>query len=410
MKLFSLLAINYVYAAPSDEQTAKADEFCKDVAGGTPKVFEYKFSGAQANLFECTYDVTVNSVTSERKTLVKLYKDPQSINFYRINDDRLEDVLNAYQSGGDIGIGAQIYKTYNTGSGADLNFAIVQEYLSGGDLEDSLATKTDILEVAKLFAKNHRKSYDETNMNRDFCYAHWPWNTRAFGDHINDQYFENGREFIQQHMTEHGIGDMTTLQEFYDYAVDQAEMAPSPAVFTHSDPHKGNIFKLDNGQYRLLDYDNSNIGPRIWDLIYFWNKLENDQADKDAWFYDYINAYVTEFNANGSPVTITYDQIANEFFCHLPWHLLQTAAFYNVLSEAEPSIKGVDALFLYAMDAILKDPFFPKCASVAEPTGSLYADCEGTQRSNDVTILNSSASSQNFGIALAFILLTIFNL
>ena len=64
---------------------------------------------------------------------------------------------------------------------------------------------------------------------------------------------------------------METLQEFYDYAVDQAEMAPSPVVFTHSDPHKGNIFKLDNGEYRLLDYDNSNIGPRIWDLIYFWN-------------------------------------------------------------------------------------------------------------------------------------------
>ena len=64
---------------------------------------------------------------------------------------------------------------------------------------------------------------------------------------------------------------MTTLQEFYDYTVMQAEMAPSPAVFTHADPHKGNIFKLDDGTYRLLDFDNANIGPRIWDLIYFWN-------------------------------------------------------------------------------------------------------------------------------------------
>jgi hypothetical protein len=44
------------------------------------------------------------------------------------------------------------------GSGADLNFAIVQEFLSGGDLEDGLATRADILEVAKLFAKNHRVS------------------------------------------------------------------------------------------------------------------------------------------------------------------------------------------------------------------------------------------------------------
>ena len=64
---------------------------------------------------------------------------------------------------------------------------------------------------------------------------------------------------------------METLQEFYEYARDQAEMAPSPAVFTHGDPHLGNIFKLNDGTYRLLDYDNSNIGPRIWDLLYFWN-------------------------------------------------------------------------------------------------------------------------------------------
>jgi len=410
MKLFPLLAINSVFGAPSDEQTAKADEICKEVAGGTPKVFEYKFSGAQANLFECTYDVTENSVTSERKTLVKLYNNPKDINFHRANQNRLDDVLNAYQSSSDIGIGAKIYKTVKTGSGDNLNFAIVQEFLNGGDLEDGLASKADILEVAKLFAKNHRKSYTETNMNRDFCYAHWPWNTRAFGDHINDDFYTGGRKFIQQHMSEHGIGDMETLQEFYDYAVDQAEMAPSPVVFTHSDPHKGNIFKLDNGEYRLLDYDNSNIGPRIWDLIYFWNKLDNAQSDKDEWFNDFINAYVTEFNANGSPVTITSDQISNEFICHLPWQILQTAAFYNVFSEFEPGLKGIDALFLYGMDGILKFPGYPKCKKTTEPTDSFYGDCDGTQRSNDVTILNSSADAHNFGFALAFILLTVFNL
>ena len=100
------------------------------------------------------------------------------------------------------------------------------------------------------------------------------------------------------------------------------------------------------------------------------------QSDKDAWFNDFINAYVTEFNANGSPVTITCklwiifqstytsknlaDQISNEFICHLPWHVLQTAAFYNVFSEFEPGLKGIDALFLYAMDAILKTPGYRK--------------------------------------------------
>ena len=108
-------------------------------------------------------------------------------------------------------------------------------------------------------------------MHRDFCYESWPWNTRAFGDHLNDEFFTGGRKFVQEHMNEHGIGEMKTLQEFYDYTINQAEMAPSPAVFTHADPHKGNIFKLDDGTYRLLDFDNANIGPRIWDLIYFWN-------------------------------------------------------------------------------------------------------------------------------------------
>jgi len=63
---------------------------------------------------------------------------------------------------------------------------------------------------------------------------------------------------------------MTTLQEFYEYTVSQAEMAPSPAVFSHGDAWQANIYKLNDGSFRLNDYDNANIGPRIWDLQYFW--------------------------------------------------------------------------------------------------------------------------------------------
>ena len=100
--------------------------------------------------------MTVESVLSERRTLVKLYKDPQSINFYRADDNRLNDVLNAYRSASEIGVGPEIYETINKGSGENLEFAIVQEFLSGGDLENGIpATKDDILEVAKLFARNH---------------------------------------------------------------------------------------------------------------------------------------------------------------------------------------------------------------------------------------------------------------
>ncbi|CBY39215.1 unnamed protein product, partial [Oikopleura dioica] len=269
----------------------------------------------------------------------------------------------------------------------------------------------EILEVAKLFARQHKKPYSETDMNRDFCYESWPWNTRAFGDHLNDPFFTNGRKFVQQHITDHGIGDFKTLQEFYEYTVEQAEMAPSPAMFTHADPHKGNIFKLNDGTYRLLDFDNANIGPRIWDLIYFWNKLDNEQEDKDNWMGDYIIAYVDEFNA-GNTVAITFDEIFNEFICHWPWHILQTAVFYNALSEFEPSISGVDALFLFGMDAVLKDPNFPQCRRATEPTGPLYAECDGKARSNDIEIMNSSAdsSAQNFGLSLAAVFLTFFNL
>ena len=53
-------------------------------------------------------------------------------------------------------------------------------------------------------------------------------------------------------------------------------------------------------------------------------------------------------------------QVSNEFICHLPWHMLQTAAFYNAFSAMVPELEGIDALYLYAMDAILKDPFFRK--------------------------------------------------
>ena len=116
MKLFSLLAINSALgASPSAEQTAKANELCKDVAGGAPKVFGYIASGVQADVFECTYNVTLESVLTERRTLVKLYKDPQSINYYREDDNRLNDTLNAYRIASEIGVGPEIYKTFNSG-------------------------------------------------------------------------------------------------------------------------------------------------------------------------------------------------------------------------------------------------------------------------------------------------------
>ncbi|CAG5111766.1 Oidioi.mRNA.OKI2018_I69.chr2.g6040.t1.cds [Oikopleura dioica] len=414
MKLFSLFdkAINSALAdGPSDAQTAKADEICKDVAGGDPKVFEYRFSGAQAKLFECTYDVAADSGTIERKTLVKLYNDPDAINFYRMNKNRLNDVVNAYQNGGDIGVGAEIYKTYNDGNPyGSLNFAIVQEFLNGGDLEDTTPTDDDIFAVARLLAKNHLVPYGDTGMNRDFCSQHWPWNTVAYGDHLNDDYFKDGRDFVQGYMQKNGIGDMKTLQEFYEYARDQAEMAPSPAVFSHGDPHLGNIFKLDDGTYRLLDYDNSNIGPRIWDLIYFWNKLPN--TDKDSKFDAYINAYVTEYNAGNPPVPVTAAEISNEFFCHLPYSLLQLAAFYHTMEDLR--FLKIDELTLYVMDLILKDKNFPQCQAASVPTGALYADCEFEAKSNDVQMKvtnkggNGGSDAREYSLALGLLFLSIF--
>ncbi|CAG5104463.1 Oidioi.mRNA.OKI2018_I69.chr1.g1266.t1.cds [Oikopleura dioica] len=358
--------------------------------------------GAQAKLWECTYDITTDSGTIlERKTLVKLYNDSDSINFYRENKNRLDDVLNAYENAGSNGIGAEIYKTYNDGEPfANLNFAVVQEYLNGTDLEDTLPTDDDIFAVARLLAKNHLVPYEETNMNRDFCSQHWPWNTVAYGEHMNDDYYEEARDFIHDHAQEEGIGDMETLQEFYEYARDQAEMAPSPAVFTHGDPHLGNIFKLNDGTYRLLDYDNSNIGPRIWDLLYFWNKLPND--DKDSKFDAYIDAYVTEYNAGNPPVTVTVGEITNEFICHLPYSILQLAAFYHTI-DLEP----YDEWTLYVMDAILKEPNFPQCQATPEPTGARYADCEFEAKSNDVEMKVNGAREMGVALGLLFLFILV---
>ena len=52
---------------------------------------------------------------SERKTLVKIYNNPQFTNFYRENTDRLHDVVNAYSLAGEMGVGAKVYKTYLEG-------------------------------------------------------------------------------------------------------------------------------------------------------------------------------------------------------------------------------------------------------------------------------------------------------
>jgi len=46
----------------------------------------------------------------------------------------------------------------------------------------------------------------------------------------------------------------------------------------------------------------------------------------------------------------------NEFVCHLPWHILQTASMFHLFSEKLENIKGWDALLLSAIDDIIKDP------------------------------------------------------
>lgn len=53
--------------------------------------------------------------TKERKTLVKIYNNTQFTNFYRENTDRLDDVTNAYKIAGEMGVGAEIYRTYLEG-------------------------------------------------------------------------------------------------------------------------------------------------------------------------------------------------------------------------------------------------------------------------------------------------------
>lgn len=87
------------------------------------------------------------------------------------------------------------------GSGADVTLAIVVEFLSGADFAWKPLTKDDILAVAKLFGRNHRIPHSEAKMKHDFCYESWPWNTRAFGDHLNDPMWSRSRAFIEDYLS-----------------------------------------------------------------------------------------------------------------------------------------------------------------------------------------------------------------
>ncbi|CBY07567.1 unnamed protein product [Oikopleura dioica] len=285
-----------------------------------------------------------------------------------------------------MGVGAEIYKTYFEGSGADVKLAIVVEFLSGADLAWKPLTKDDILAVAKLFGRNHRIPHSEAKMKHDFCYESWPWNTRAFGDHLNDPMWSRSRAFIEDYLRKNGIAGMTTLQEFYEYTVSRAEMAPSPAVFSHGDAWQANIYKLNDGSFRLNDYDNANIGPRIWDLQYFWIKLENSAEEKISIFEEYITTYVNEFNSGSQSAKTNVAEIMNEFVCHLPWHILQTASMFHLFSEKLENIKGWDALLLSAIDDIIKDPNSAKCVKAAEPKNEFFGKCDGEPKSNNVKI------------------------
>ena len=53
---------------------------------------------------------------------------------------------------------------------------------------------------------------------------------------------------------------------------------------------------------------------------------------------------------------ITVAEIMNEFVCHLPWHILQTASFYNYVGDRFENIQGWDVALLAGMDAIIKNP------------------------------------------------------
>jgi len=136
MKISSILAFASAFADEILTGEARAKEICDDVSGGNPKVFGYRFKGIQAKLWECTFDVTDEfGEASERKTLVKIYNNPQFTNFYRENTDRLHDVSNAYKLAGEMGVGAEVYKTYLEGTGENVQFAVVVEFLSGADFE-----------------------------------------------------------------------------------------------------------------------------------------------------------------------------------------------------------------------------------------------------------------------------------
>jgi len=121
-------------------------------------------------------------------------------------------------------------------------------------------------------------------------------------------------------------------------------------------------------------------------LQYLFMKLENPQEEKDALFEEYITTYVNEFNAGSQSAKTTVAEIMNEFVCHLPWHILQTASFYNYVGDRFENIKGWVVALLAGMDAIIENPNSPKCKKAEEPKDEFFGKCDGEPKSNKVKI------------------------
>ena len=53
-------------------------------------------------------------------------------------------------------------------------------------------------------------------------------------------------------------------------------------------------------------------------------------------------------------------EIMNEFFCHLPYHVLEVTSLLHTLIAFNPALKGYDEMLLNGLDAFLKNAHIRK--------------------------------------------------
>jgi len=358
-------------------------EFCKEFHDGEENI-EIKFlgQGAQARVYRCT-NLATNPVNN---SAVKFYRYPITMN---VPEREIIDTAM-----GNLGIGAKVYEFNYNISDLTCNFAFgevcghqpaakFEEFLSGSNPEYTDLLNPDFnLVVARKMAELHLVSPSEVAIPIDNYQKNvWPWNTARVVDHLNEIIYDSAKENIDVVIRANPItgkyGSIENLDDAAQFCQDLVDATNSPIVFSHNDPHVGNLFLRDgnsslNDRFIFIDFDNAAFGYRAWDILYYLTKFPEFPSDDQLELF--LTEYLMAYN-KGSETKYTLDEILNEIDCHIPFHLLQTILFYSSfgLQASESIVTKLDDTVQAFLDGTKTcgDSKFPTENSAKLPTATL---------------------------------------